>query len=300
MGNDAPLFLEPDDRDAKRLYEAKFAHQFDHRWATMLGSEVTEVAVNERTDPNYRVTTRYGVPRSIVSERLVQERVKWLFGFRDITNATNERSAIFFALPPEGVGDNIKLLFLDDATPVLKAALLALMNSLILDFVLRQKMNGTHLSMFLLWQLPVPPPAVLKDECVWAGGPLSDWLALRVLELTYTAWDLEGFGQDLGYHGPPFRWDPSRRNLLRAELDAACFQIYGVERDDIDYVMESFPIVKKKDMALFGEYRTKRMVLECFEAIAEAKAAEREYETVLYPRPAHPSLSHHESTRPAS
>jgi hypothetical protein len=300
MGNDAPLFLEPDDRDAKRLYEAKFAHQFDHRWATMLGSEVTEVAVNERTDPNYRVTTRYGVPRSIVSERLVQERVKWLFGFRDITNTTNERSAIFFALPPEGVGDNIKLLFLDDATPVLKAALLALMNSFILDFVVRQKMNGTHLSMFLLWQLPVPPPAVLKDECVWAGGPLSDWLALRVLELTYTAWDLEGFGQDLGYHGPPFRWDPSRRNLLRAELDAACFQIYGVERDDIDYVMESFPIVKKKDMALFGEYRTKRMVLECFEAIAEAKAAEREYETVLYPRPAHPSLSHHESTRPAS
>jgi hypothetical protein len=110
----------------------------------------------------------------------------------------------------------------------------------------------------------------------------------------------QGFGQDLGYHGLPFRWDPARRNLLRAELDAACFHIYGVERDDIDYVMESFPIVKKKDMALFGEYRTKRMVLECFEAIAEAKAAKREYETVLYPRPAHPSLSHLESTRPAS
>jgi hypothetical protein len=239
------------------------------------------------------------VPRRTVAERLAQERVEWLLGFRDVTNATNERSAIFFALPIEGIGHNITLLFLDEAMPVLKAALLALTNSFILDFVVRQKMNGTHLSIFLLWQLAVPPPAVLRDDCVWARGPLSDWLASRVLELTYTAWDLERFGHDLGYDGPPFRWDLTRRDLLRAELDAACFHLYDVERDDVDYIMETFPIVKKKDVARHREYRTKRLILERYDAIADAKSFGREYQTVLDPQPAHRSLCHPELTRPS-
>ena len=35
--------------------------------------------------------------------------------------------------------------------------------------------------------------------------------------------------------------------LLRAELDAAFFHLYGIDRDDVDYIMETFPIVKRKD-----------------------------------------------------
>ena len=71
----------------------------------------------------------------------------------------------------------------------------------------------------------------------------------RVLELTYTAWDMAPFARDLGDDGPPFRWDEERRFLLRAELDAAFFHLYGIDRDDVDYIMETFPIVKRKDIA---------------------------------------------------
>ena len=99
---------------------------------------------------------------------------------------------------------------------------------------------------------------------------LGDWLLPRVLELTYTAWDLEPFARDVGYDGPPFRWDPERRFLLRCELDAAFFHLYGLSRDDTDYVMDTFPIVRKNDEKAHGEYRTKRVILEIYDAMAEA------------------------------
>jgi hypothetical protein len=43
-------------------------------------------------------------------------------------------------------------------------------------------------------------------------------------------------------------------------MDAAYFHLYGIERDDVAYVMDTFPIVHRKDEATYGEYRTKRVM----------------------------------------
>jgi hypothetical protein len=84
------------------------------------------------------------------------------------------------------------------------------------------------------------------------------------------------------------------------ELDAAFFRLYGLERDDVDHVMDMFPIVRRKDEAAFGGYRTKRLILERFDALAGAVSTGKPYETVLVPPPADTSVAHDESTRPAS
>ncbi|MCB0251703.1 MAG: hypothetical protein KDI07_24255, partial [Anaerolineae bacterium] len=107
-----------------------------------------------------------------------------------------------------------------------------------------------------LRQLPVFPPSNYGARCDWTNAPLGEWLHPRVFELIYTAWDLQSFAQDCGYAGPPFRWDDARRFLLRCELDAAYFHLYGIARDDVEYIMETFPIVKRKDVATHGEFRT--------------------------------------------
>ncbi len=114
----------------------------------------------------------------------------------------------------------------------------------------------------------------------------------RVLELTYTSWDLESFGRDVGYEGPPFRWDPVRRELLRCELDAAFFHLYGLSRDDTDYVMETFPIVKKNDEKQHHEYRTKRLILEIYDAMALAARTGKPYQSRLDPPPADARVAH--------
>jgi len=158
----------------------------------------------------------------------------------------------------------------------------------VLDYASRQKLGGISLKYFTMKQLPVLPPSTYQDPTPWARDTLlRDWILPRVLELTYTAWDLEAFGKDVGYDGPPFRWDPDRRFVLRAELDAAFFHLYGISHEDADYIMDTFPIVRKNDEKAHGEYRTKRVILEVYDAMAHAMRTGTTYTTRLDPRP-HP------------
>ena len=163
----------------------------------------------------------------------------------------------------------------------LAGLLTAAMNSFVLDYVARQSVGGTHLNFFILKQLPVPAPSTFTQPCPWVPGiALAEWMLPRVLELTYTAVDIEPYARDLGYDGPPFRWEDERRFWLRAELDAAFFHLYGIDRDDVAYIMETFPIVKRKDIAAHGSYRTKEAILSIYDEMAVA------FGTRLNPPPA--------------
>jgi hypothetical protein len=193
------------------------------------------------------------------------------------------------------------------------AALLACLNSQALDYCARLKLSGTHLSHFVFKQLPVPPPTAFAQKFPRGNDTitLKDWLLPRVLELTYSAWDLEAFAQDCGWSGPPFRWDEERRFLLRCELDAAFFHLYlGPEtewrqqpaaltqafptpRAAVAYILDTFPIVKRKDEAKFnGDYRTKRVILEIYDALAAAMQTGQAYQTRLNPAPASLAVGH--------
>ena len=118
----------------------------------------------------------------------------------------------------------------------------------------------------------------------WAASiRIRDWLLPRVLELTYTAWNLKAFAEDCDDDGPPFVWDPNRRFQLRCELDAALFHLYGVSRDDTAYILDTFPVLERSEAREHGEYRTKRVVLETYDALAAASAMGIPYESRLGP-----------------
>lgn len=156
---------------------------------------------------------------------------------------------------------------------VLSSLLTAAMNSFALDYVARQSVGGTHLNFFILKQLPVPTPSMFERSCDWEPAcSLAQWILPRVLELTYTAVDMEPYARDLGYEGQPFTWNDERRFWIRAELDAAFFHLYGIERDDVEYIMETFPIVKRKDIAIHNSYRTKEAILEIYDEMERAKS----------------------------
>ena len=117
----------------------------------------------------------------------------------------------------------------------------------------------------------------------------ADWIRQRVLELSFTAWDMEAFARDLGDDGPPFRWDEERRTYIRAELDAAYFHLYGLERDEVEHVMDSFDALRRREEKPqnLGEFRTKRLILERYDAMAEATRTGEPYQTILDPPPGH-------------
>jgi len=76
---------------------------------------------------------------------------------------------------------------------------------------------------------------------------------------------------------PPFKWDEDRRAVLKAELDAIYARLYGLTTDELRYILdpqdvygpdfpgETFRVLKEKEIRNYGEYRTKRLVLEAWE-----------------------------------
>jgi hypothetical protein len=263
------------------LYEAKMISQYDHRFASLLGLGKSGSRPSRKfvgwyganvSDPHDLVMPQYWVLKQEVESRLARRWSRdWLLGWRDVTNAVNERTVIASVLPRVGVGHTLPLMLLSSSDATKVAELLANLVAFVFDYVARQKVGGMHLTYGYLNQLPVLPPDTYDQPAPWsAGAGLSDWIIPRVLALTYTARDIVPFARELGYDGPPCPWNEESRLLLRCELDAAFFHLYGIEQDDVDYVMETFPIVKRKDEGKYGEYRTKRVILETYDAMQRA------------------------------
>lgn len=275
MANDSGLFRDLPAPGRLPLYEAKMIHQFDHRWATYSADGSGDVSSAQKQNPAFSVTPRYWVEAAEVEARLRDKGWDrgWLMGWRDITNATNERTVIASVVPRVAVGHKMPLMFAQ-AVPSIQhfAALHANLNSLSLDYVARQKVGGTSLTYFYLKQFPVLPPDRYTDADL-------AFIVPRVLELTYTAHELKPWAEDLGYDCPPFPWNPEHRAQLRAELDAYYARLYGLTRDELRYILdpadvmgedypsETFRVLKNNELREFGEYRTRRLVLEAWDRL---------------------------------
>lgn len=261
------------------LYEAKMIHHYDHRWATYEPDGSTrDVTLAEKQDPNFVVLPRYWVRESVVRDRLEGRWDRdWLLGWRDICRSTDERTMIATINGAGASPEGGTLLALPGPAHV-APLLLAVWNSFAFDFVARQKVGGTHLKYFTIRQLPVPGRETFAVPAGWSPREtLAAWIERRVLLLVADATDMAAVAADFSTDVNVSAWDGVKRAHARAELDAAMFHTFGLSRDDVDYVMESFPIVKRKDEAVHGEYRTKRLILEIYDQMAEAIATGTTY-----------------------
>jgi hypothetical protein len=356
------------------LYEGKMLYHFDHRYGTY--ENATEANIREgslpqlpaarKEDPCCELLPRYWVAEDHVADRLRNYTRRWFLAFREVTNSIVERTAVFAALPRVAVGHKAPLLMTGDGVPAPKVAcLLAASNSLAFDYAARQKVGGTSLSLFILKQLPMPTPDA------YSAADLL-FIVPRVVELTYTAWDIKAFADDVwresgewrmangerqngdaqdhsplathhspalraaleaqweanrsetGGHEwappewaeiaadgcplPPFKWSDDRRAVLRAGLDAWYARLYGLTRKQLRYILdphglsereladildpwedptcqgphllpaepaldfpgETFRVLKEKEEKAYGEYRTRRLVLEAWGRQEEA------------------------------
>ena len=272
------------------LYVSAMIHQYDHRWKTFENGDFRKVSGQEKQDPTFIAQPRQWVPAHETNKRIGDDR-GWLLGWRDITNATNERTLIMSPHPRAATADTLPQVFPPPDQLKSTSRVTAVMNSFPCDFVARQKVAGTHVRFFMIKQFSVLAPSALASH--------RAFIEERVLELCYTAWDMVPFGADLGYNGPPFRWDDERRAIIRSEIDALMFRLYGLGPSDIDYILNhTFEGVGKGDAKRWGEYRTSRLILERYDAMEQATRDGNPYRTILDPPPAHASVAHDWSTRP--
>jgi hypothetical protein len=194
-----------------------------------------------------------------------------LLGWRDICRSTDERTLISGIVPTTACGN--KFLLMLPARPArLCAALYGCLNSLVCDYVVRQKLGGTSFNYFTMRQIAVLSPDTYTEAAL-------AFIVPRVLELSYTSHALAPFARDLGYDGPPFPWDEARRPLLRAELDAWYARAYGLTRDELRYILdptdihgpdypsETFRVLKENEIRRYQEYRTQRLVLGAWDRL---------------------------------
>ena len=257
------------------LYEGKMVQGFDHRAASVVvnpqnlnrPAQPREASIAEHTNQNWFPEPQFWVGADSFEW---PEGLGWAIGFKDVTAPTNIRTMIGSIVPARAFGNTLPVLVpdsIEDAIYKDVACLLAAcLNSYAFDFVARQKVQGQHLNWFILEQLPVIAPGDY-DRC-FGETTARDLVRDHVLRLTYTAHDMAPFARDLGYDGPPFTWDEKERRHLRARLDALYFHLYGLDREDADYVLSTFPIVRREDEAAFGSYRTRDLVLAYMNALA--------------------------------
>jgi hypothetical protein len=290
---DAPPFLP--------LYEAKMANHYDHRYGTYEGrhesrqsTALDRPSLFQKRDPNFTAQ-----PRFWVEERQVLATA-WFLGLRAITHSTNDRTLIAHILPKCGAGNSVICATTENIAQM--PQLVANLSSFIFDYITRQKVGGLNLNLFVVKQLPVlSPEAYLGDRAAFCGIPsLADFITAHVLELTFTATDIAAFARSIGWQGAPFIWDDDRRFIMRCELEALYFRLYEISREDVAYVLDTFPIIKARETSEIGEYRTKRVILEIYDAMAEAQHAGTAYQTRLDPPPADPRVAHPTMAEPVA
>ena len=257
------------------LYQGRMIHQYDHRANSVrvnpenthnpyLSEEVTEA---QHAAPDFLPQPQYWVPVSGV-EAVMPFSSGHAIGFRDIARPTDMRTAIASIVPRAGYGNTLPLLIGDGfSLPAeTETLIVANLSSLCLDFILRQKIQGTHLNWYIVEQLPVVAPDDYDRQ--FGTTTARELVRDHVLRLTYTAHDMAPFAKDLGYEGTPFIWNDEERRHLRARLDALYFHLYGISREDAGYILSTFPIVQREDEAKFGSYRTRDLIMGYMNALA--------------------------------
>lgn len=269
------------DFTALPLYESKYFHQFDHRFATFKGrSKEEKINGNARQMfdfekiSNEDIEFRYFVRKDTVLNKCERYNIdtNWLLCLRSITSSTNERTVISSILPKYGIANSINIVI-----PVNKIdaiILLGAFNSFVADFVAYTKVGNQNLNIYIIKQLPIPKKVFFEIKTI------KDEIVERVFKLCYTSADLKPFATDFGFNGEPFIWNENERFHYRCELDAIYAHLYGLTKEEMEFIMGNFPIVKRKDIEKYGSYRTKDTILQLYDEFAWVREEMKQQQTI--------------------
>lgn len=283
------------------LYEGKMFWLYNHHYASFPNeyevekrpSSINSTPYSILADSCSSIAPWYWVNKSLVDSRLIdcdkEGNVRWKWehsyyiAFRDVTNATNERTCVATLMPSSvAAGDKAPLVFTSRSL-IPSACFAAMLSSLVFDYIARQKVGGSSMALFIMKQQPVLTPDQIPSSMQWQ-------IVKRVAELCYFNHDMDGWASELWEemseeqrselpqlgNQQPWIYNPERRAILQAELDAIFAHLYGLNTEDLRYILdpedvcgkgcinETFRVLKDNELRQYGEYRTKRLVLEAW------------------------------------
>lgn len=283
------------------LYEGKMFWLYNHHYASFPNeyevekrpSSINSTPYSILADSCSSIAPWYWVNKSLVDSRLIdcdkEGNVRWKWehsyyiAFRDVARAADARTCIA-SLMPSGIaaGDKAPLVFTSRSL-IPSACFAAMLSSLVFDYVARQKVGGSSMALFIMKQQPILTPDQIPSSMQWQ-------IVKRVAELCYFNHDMDGWALELWEemseeqrselpqlgNQQPWIYNPERRAILQAELDAIFAHLYGLNTEDLRYILdpedvcgkgcinETFRVLKDNELRQYSEYRTKRLVLEAW------------------------------------
>ncbi len=258
------------------VYEGKFIHQYDNRFATFDGIPANKrfgikAATINPTEDQKRNRSLEVVPRYWVRRRFFEENthardlnMDWNLAFRDTTNViSNFRTAVGCIVGPTAFNYKCPNVVIESGDATASALFLSMFNSVPYDYLLRQKFYGANFTKSMLLQSFVVRKAAVK--------PYETQLIDAVAKLTNTSESVEGFCRVLG-RAHLCEEDSRERIELRAWIDALYFDLFGFGADEIDYVFETFPIWRDKSTEAWGCFYEKERTVALFQELQSGAA----------------------------
>lgn len=266
MTNDSKLFKTADGKGRWPLWEGKQFHQFDANYASpRYWLDPAEAKAK------LRATRVRAIAREMKARKLeVQvdpgdiqlDCDSYRIAFRDIARTTDARTMIAAVLPPgrfcphtvslEGVyADTIDGMGYRSVARLgerQRLYLLALFNSLVFDWVIRQTVT-THVSFFIVYGVRAPRP----DR----GDAKFRAIAQRAARLTCISSEFDSLAEavELDDHRDGAT-DPAERARLRAEIDGLVAHLYGLSDEEFLHILATFPLVPEPEkVAAYNAFR---------------------------------------------
>ncbi|MCD6163223.1 MAG: N-6 DNA methylase [candidate division Zixibacteria bacterium] len=260
------------------LYEAKMIQMYDHRAASifikdtnwMRQGQTKATVLSQHQNPEFNSEPRWWVNKESVIKEIGSDYSEFI-SYKDITSPTNLRTMIAAFIPFTGVLNSAPLILTSgNISNKLQCCLLANLNSIPMDFIARQKVGGVHLNFFIIEQLPIFSPDFYADRCPWnRRSSLEKWISDRVLKLTCTSNDMIPLAKAAGFDPPVHKWKPDERTDLMAQLDAAYLILYGINREDVEYILSTFSGIKKEGEGMFESQSSFNLILKHYDSLID-------------------------------
>jgi hypothetical protein len=257
------------------LYEAKMIQMFDHRAASVIIDEKNwfrqrqpdATSLVQHQNPEFTVDSGWWASQEVIYKTLGKIIPPALLAFKNVTSSTNQRTMIAAFIPSVGVINSAPFIKFEKEIEVsAQCCLLANLNSFVLDYVARQKIGDVNLNFFYIEQFSMFHPDFYSQKCPWnKKQTLEKWISDRVLKLTCTSNDMIPLAEAAGFKPTVHKWDNAERLDLMAELDAAYFLLYGIERNDVEYILTTFAGLRDESPDLLAGSNTTARILNFYD-----------------------------------
>ncbi|MGW6174099.1 Eco57I restriction-modification methylase domain-containing protein [Arthrobacter sp. NPDC055138] len=264
------------------LYQGAMIHLYNNRFASgVRNGDFERTELHQLRDFRYAPMPKTWVPRSAFAKKWPHTNNGSLFVFRNVARSTDTYSFVGTNIPFRPAGNSAQVMSTRTAGDA--AILQALTSSATFAYAAKRKIGGANVNFFHVKQLPILPPEMIDSPAPWNKTlTCREWLTPRIIELSYTNTLMSDFALALGDVLPPFVFDPNRRFLLRAEIEAALMHLHELDRNSALVILEDIggSFWSAGDFDDWDSH-----IMHCFDEVGRAIETGQPYRTALFPPP---------------